>query len=146
MSIFNPFFKKPKKTMPLECINCKQSKTYIQCADNASKYNRGVITGFSQRIPTYCYFAKRQISQPNSRCLIPMQDDNKLNEAFIAQNKIEPYYCTTENRDAVVCISLSGRKYHTERCTQIKGQKYVTTVSVACRLGYSPCTKCNPPK
>lgn len=142
MNLFSFLSQKTKKAVSLECIYCKQSKTHIYCSDASSKYNKDIITAFSKRIPDYCYLIKRQLKE-DSRCMLPLQDDEALNKAFLDRNKIEPHLCSQENGNELVFISLSGRKYHSANCTQIKGTKYATSAAIACRLGYSPAKNAN---
>lgn len=53
---------------------------------------------------------------------------------------------TFSSTDSLVWIPNSGSKYHsTGACSNMKNPKQVT-LSEAKRLGYTPCSKCNPPK
>lgn len=139
-------YKKAKK-FPMECVNCKQAKTYLDVSVGLySDYEKGIVTGFSERVPTYCYMMKKPINNRKQHCKIPMHNNDSINEAFMRDNIIKNYQPAIEVRTEPVFISLSGRKYHTAECTQIKGKKYVTTVGNACSKGYFPCSKCKPPK
>lgn len=132
---------------PLECIWCKQAKTCINTRGEAYRTRtQGFVTIFSKREATYCYVLKKRTCDIPFRCGVPITGNSDIDDAFIKDNKIEPYHCTPENAGKTVFISLSGRKYHTFDCQQTKARKWCTTVSAACYLGYSPCSKCNPPK
>lgn len=134
-------------TMSLKCIDCKSCKSYVFCTDNYAKRNYGYVTMFSQRIPTYCYFLKTTLPENDQcKCRVPRSSDPKINEAFILQQQIPHFYCSESVAQETVYISLSGRKYHTIECNQIKGNKYATSVRTACMRGFSPCSKCHPPQ
>lgn len=136
------------KKFPLECAECKQAKTYLDVSGGRySDYQKGIVTLCSERVPTYCYMTKRKINNRNQRCIIPMSENEEINNAFIKDNIIE--YQPPSSKEVgseTVFISLSGRKYHTAECTQIKGKKYITSLNNALLKGYSPCSKCKPPQ
>ncbi len=45
-----------------------------------------------------------------------------------------------------VFITRSGTKYHNKNCTMLKRNYLELTLTEAKRRGYTPCSKCNPPK
>lgn len=133
---------------PLHCIDCKQAKTHIYCGgDSYRNYSNGIIGMFCTRHVDYCYILKKQRDGDyTTRCGVPMTGKKEIDDAFIRDNEIIHFSYSEENAHEPVFVSLSGRKYHTIDCKQIKGRKYCATLAKACQLGYSPCSKCNPPK
>lgn len=116
---------KQSKKFPIKCVECKQAKTYLDVSTGRySDYEKGIVTAFSERVPTYCYMTKRKINDRKQICIIPMHENNEVNERFIRDNKIMNHQPSSlEIWGKPVFISLSGRKYHTAECTQIKGKK-----------------------
>jgi len=47
--------------------------------------------------------------------------------------------------DAVVYVTKTGEKYHTEKCSSLKSSKIEITLGEAVSKGYEPCKLCNPP-
>ena len=50
-----------------------------------------------------------------------------------------------ESGDYIVYITKSGTKYHRGTCSYLKS-KYEITLGEATSLGYTPCSRCNPPR
>jgi hypothetical protein len=48
-------------------------------------------------------------------------------------------------KDAVVYITNTGKKYHTEKCSSAGNSKIETTLGKAVVKGYEPCARCKPP-
>lgn len=52
---------------------------------------------------------------------------------------------SAENGDTIVYITDSGSKYHSYGCQYLSRSQDSITLEEAFELGYSPCSKCNPP-
>jgi methylphosphotriester-DNA--protein-cysteine methyltransferase len=48
-------------------------------------------------------------------------------------------------RDAVVYVTKTGEKYHTEECSSVRNSKIAVTLVEAVSKGYEPCQRCEPP-
>jgi methylphosphotriester-DNA--protein-cysteine methyltransferase len=48
-------------------------------------------------------------------------------------------------RDAVVYVTRTGEKYHTEECPSVRNSKIAVTLGEAVAKGYGPCQRCEPP-
>jgi hypothetical protein len=48
-------------------------------------------------------------------------------------------------RDAVVYITKTGEKYHTERCSSVRNSRIAITLGEAVSRGFGPCRLCKPP-
>jgi methylphosphotriester-DNA--protein-cysteine methyltransferase len=48
-------------------------------------------------------------------------------------------------RDAVVYITNTGEKYHTEQCTSVRNSRISITLGEAVSRGFGPCRLCKPP-
>jgi len=46
----------------------------------------------------------------------------------------------------IVYITRTGKRYHREGCSALKGSKIPITLKEACERGYSPCSLCDPPR
>jgi len=51
-----------------------------------------------------------------------------------------------ENENNIVYVTRAGEHYHKERCRYLKGSKISISLEDACKRGYMPCSRCNPPK
>jgi methylphosphotriester-DNA--protein-cysteine methyltransferase len=49
------------------------------------------------------------------------------------------------DKDTVVYITKSGKKYHTASCSSLSKSKIQTSLGSAVSRGYGPCSRCNPP-
>lgn len=77
---------------------------------------------------------------------------------IINEVKINPTTCYAEpigakpqqkqeyKKTVFVYVTKSGNKYHRKNCNVLTGGERRLDVSVAKGLGYTPCSKCNPPK
>ena len=44
----------------------------------------------------------------------------------------------------VVCVTKTGKKYHTESCHYLKDSSFQMDMTKAIQLGYTPCSVCKP--
>lgn len=51
----------------------------------------------------------------------------------------------TDNGDTIVYVTASGTKYHRGSCSYLKS-KYEITLREAAESGYTPCSRCSPPR
>lgn len=51
-----------------------------------------------------------------------------------------------KNENSVVYITRTGKKYHIEGCNYLKGSKIPISLEDACKRGYAPCSRCDPPR
>lgn len=49
-------------------------------------------------------------------------------------------------KESTVCITKTGKKYHRSNCSYLRKSKIATKLSQAKRSGYTPCSRCNPPR
>jgi len=47
--------------------------------------------------------------------------------------------------NAIVYITKTGEKYHTEKCSSLRSSRIAITLEEAVSKGYEPCKLCNPP-
>ena len=86
--------------------------------------------------------------QKNIATIAPITNEVKINpttcyaEPIGAKPEQRPEYKKT----VFVYVTKSGNKYHRKNCTVLTGGERRLDVSVAKGLGYTPCSKCNPPK
>lgn len=51
-----------------------------------------------------------------------------------------------KNDGIIVYITRTGKKYHREGCSALKRSKIPISLKEASKRGYTPCSRCNPPK
>jgi hypothetical protein len=51
-----------------------------------------------------------------------------------------------QSTDVTVYITKTGEKYHVGSCSYLRQSKISISLSEAKRLGYTPCSRCNPPR
>jgi hypothetical protein len=51
-----------------------------------------------------------------------------------------------QSSDPTVYITRTGEKYHVGSCSYLRQSKISISLSEAKRQGYTPCSRCNPPK
>lgn len=49
-----------------------------------------------------------------------------------------------EKKETKVCITKTGKKYHTCNCSYLRQSSYSITKKEAIRLGYTACSRCQP--
>ena len=54
--------------------------------------------------------------------------------------------CGCNNADAIVYITDTGSCYHTEQCGCLLFTDTAVTLEEALKGGYTPCSRCHPPK
>ncbi len=55
-------------------------------------------------------------------------------------------FTIADNGNTTVYITRTGSKYHSSGCSYLKKSKIQTTLAQAVSSGYTPCSKCNPPR
>jgi len=50
------------------------------------------------------------------------------------------------NEETIVYITKTGKKYHTGECRYLSKSKIPISLKEACEKGYTPCSRCNPPR
>jgi len=51
-----------------------------------------------------------------------------------------------EKKEQIVYVTATGKKYHSKGCSYLKGKGEPMSLDKAKSLGYSPCSRCNPPR
>jgi methylphosphotriester-DNA--protein-cysteine methyltransferase len=49
-----------------------------------------------------------------------------------------------QEKKEMVCVTKSGKKYHTESCSYLKDSSYRIEIRKAKQQGYTPCSVCKP--
>lgn len=52
----------------------------------------------------------------------------------------------TEKTDVTVYVTKTGEKYHSAGCSSLAKSQISKSLSAAKSAGYTPCSKCNPPR
>ena len=71
--------------------------------------------------------------------------ENELVDPYERNYRDEDKFNSPEN-DPIVYITKTGKNYHREGCPYTKYTKIKIRLSEAKRKGYTPCSKCKPPK
>jgi competence protein ComEC len=61
-------------------------------------------------------------------------------------SELNPNVEKKKNEDPIVYITKTGKKYHKDGCSYLRYSKIRIRLSEAKRKGYTPCSKCKPPK
>lgn len=64
----------------------------------------------------------------------------------IEKPKIEKPKAVDKSAIATVYITKTGKKYHRGSCSYLRRSKISISLKDACDRGYTPCSRCNPPK
>ena len=64
----------------------------------------------------------------------------------IEQPKIEKPRAADTSVSIPVYITKTGKKYHRSSCSYLRRSKIPISLKDACDRGYTPCSRCNPPK
>jgi competence protein ComEC len=51
-----------------------------------------------------------------------------------------------QTKEQIVCITKTGKKYHTATCRYLSRSKISTSLKDVKKNGYTPCSVCEPPK
>lgn len=80
---------------------------------------------------------------------LSMQKTEKSHESIIKLDDQSPGLnseSTQEDNNPIVFITKSGRKYHSDNCSSLARSKIKIKLSDAKSRGYTPCSRCNPPR
>jgi competence protein ComEC len=72
----------------------------------------------------------------------PVKNETAKAEPTTAANSPEK----SQTKEITVYITSSGKKYHSDGCQYLKKSKTAISLESAKNRGYTPCSKCNPPK
>jgi hypothetical protein len=59
---------------------------------------------------------------------------------------VKPTPQPAQSTGTTVYITKTGEKYHVDSCSYLRQSKISISLSEAKRLGYTPCSRCNPPR
>jgi hypothetical protein len=59
---------------------------------------------------------------------------------------VTPTPAPTQSTDVTVYITKTGEKYHVGSCSYLRQSKISISLSEAKRQGYTPCSRCSPPR
>ncbi len=62
------------------------------------------------------------------------------------KQKIEKPKAVDTSASVTVYITRTGKKYHRDSCSYLRRSKIRISLKDACARGYTPCSRCNPPK
>jgi len=72
----------------------------------------------------------------------PVQNETTKADSTLAAKSSE----TAETKEITVYITNTGKKYHSGGCQYLKKSKTAISLENAKNRGYTPCSKCNPPR
>ena len=86
--------------------------------------------------------------QKNIAPIAPEINEVKINPitCYAEPIGVKPQQKPEYQKTVFVYVTKSGNKYHTKSCKVLTGGERRLDVSVAKGLGYTPCSKCDPPK
>jgi micrococcal nuclease len=58
----------------------------------------------------------------------------------------QPRTVKSSTADVTVYVTKSGSKYHMASCSSLRRSRISMSLKEACAAGYTPCSRCNPPK
>jgi len=90
------------------------------------------------KIPVYLKEAIQRGYSPCSVCSPPVLD--------IAIPLVEKPREAKTSSSITVYITKTGKKYHLGSCSSLSQSKISITLNNACDRGYTPCSRCNPPR
>lgn len=77
----------------------------------------------------------------------PQQSEVKSNtETSTKVENIAPPTTNNDDKSVTVYITNTGAKYHSSGCRYLRKSKIATTLGEAISSGYTPCSKCSPPR
>ena len=92
--------------------------------------------GFAYRYFVFKYFDEfKQYEREARENEIGLWSDGEGEESQLAR----------KNVNNIVYIARAGKKYHQEGCSYLRGSKSPLSLEEACKRGYAPCSRCNPP-
>ena len=90
------------------------------------------------KIPISLKVAIQRGYTPCSVCSPPVLD--------ISRPKVEKPREAKTSSSVTVYITKTGKKYHRGSCSYLRQSKISILLNNACARGYTPCSRCNPPK
>lgn len=114
--------------------------TIVYITNTGKKYHAGGCRYLSKsRIPITIKDAIQRGYTPCSVCNPPIV---KIEKA----KKVEKPKSTDTRGDIIVYITKTGTKYHRGSCSYLRSSKIPIKLKDAVARGYTPCSRCNPPK
>jgi len=113
--------------------------TIVYITRTGKKYHRGDCRYLSRsKIPITLKEAIQRGYTPCSVCAPPT--------IKIEKPKIIKQRATDTSASITVYITRTGRKYHRGWCSYLRRSKIPITLQEACARGYTPCSRCRPPR
>lgn len=113
--------------------------TIVYITRTGKKYHTGDCRYLSKsKIPITLKKAIQRGYTPCSVCSPPLVE--------IVKPKVEKPKAVDKSASTTVYITKTGKKYHRGSCSYLRRSKIRISLRDACARGYTPCSRCNPPK
>jgi micrococcal nuclease len=115
------------------------SKTIVYITRSGTKYHTENCRSLSKsKIPITLGEAIQKGYTPCSICKPPVLGQTA--------QKPQPSIAEASAADITVYVTRTGSKYHTATCSSLRRGRTPMSLKDACAAGYTPCSRCNPPK
>jgi competence protein ComEC len=124
-----------------------QDNTVYVTKTGAKYHNDGCRYLSKSKIPIDLSEAIASGYTPCSVCNPPASSDSSVQKDIITkEGSKQASSNAAEEKEVIVYITKTGEKYHSAGCSYLKKSKIPIELSDAKNSGYTPCSRCNPPR
>ncbi len=121
----------------------RKNQTTSAVIENIDETTKPIETETTTEFTTYDYSTIQEETETISSTETIIDSSNDV----VSTTENSTYIATNNNdKDIPVYITNTGSKYHSYGCQYLRKSSIQTTLKSAINSGYTPCSKCSPPR